>query len=153
MRRRMVLLAVLAVGLLSAAAAETPQTVPRYPLASRADLHLSSAGCGCRVPPDGGPALFAVPLPGRDTAVLLRPLTEEEVASYLVQAIDWQLIEAEILAAALVWPSLTAGDLFGLPPEINDHLRRAVNEISGFEVLQPAPGIEDVFPRSDPADR
>jgi hypothetical protein len=149
MRRRIALLAFIFAGLLSVSAADAPQTVPRYELASVSDL--LGGGCGCRSNEGVGLALFAVPLPETDLAVLLRPLTEREVASYLVQAIDWRAIESEILAAAVVWPSLSAGDVFGLAHEVEAHLRRAVNEISGFEVFGLATELEEAAPEG--ADR
>ncbi|UCF10017.1 MAG: hypothetical protein JSW65_08150 [Candidatus Bipolaricaulota bacterium] len=137
MRRAIALCAAGLVVVVSASAAQSPGAVLHYPIATRAQL--VSGDCGCAPRPESGPELYAVPLPGRPLAVLLRPISEEEFGGFMVQAVDWQMIEAEILAAAVAWPSLTAPDVLGLPPEIRDHLRAAVNEISGFEVFTVAP--------------
>ncbi|NIA03699.1 MAG: hypothetical protein GWP12_04145, partial [Nitrospirae bacterium] len=48
--------------------------------------------------------LFAVVLPGTNRVLILRPITESEYGSYQVQAIGYQIIEQEMLAAAIVMP-------------------------------------------------
>jgi len=87
--------------------------------------------------------LVVVILPGRATAVLLRPITEMEVGSYQVQAIAPEMIAQQLLAAALVIPVVTESDVAALPADILRYLKRAVNRISGFAVFSDV-GFQDL---------
>lgn len=80
--------------------------------------------------------LYAVSLPEGDLVVVLRPITREEYGSYQVRAMSYDVIEREMLAAAIVLPSLDALDVAGLPASLVGFLRSQVNALSGFEVFQ-----------------
>ncbi len=79
--------------------------------------------------------LFVVALPESDLAVVIRPITEEEYGSYEVQAIGHEMIEQELLAAAIVLPALCPSDVAGFSAELADYLKGMVNWISGFSVF------------------
>ena len=83
--------------------------------------------------------LFAVLLPGTERALIMRPITESEYGSYQVQAIGYQVIEQEMLAAAIVMPIITPADVAALSPDLVTFLQQRVNEISGFDVFSVMP--------------
>jgi len=126
-----VLIAIL--GMTGAALATQPAgEVSLFRLASVKDLagypHLVVSG-------DAEVQLFVILLPKTDLAVVLRPISEWEYGSFQVRAVGYQVIEWEMLAAAIVLPVLEPEDLASLPPEVVLLLKRAVNEISGFTVF------------------
>ncbi len=82
-----------------------------------------------------GSHLFAVHLPESDLAVILRPITEPEYGAFQIQAIGYQIIERQMLAAAIVLPHVDEEDVGGFSPELVGFLRQQVNAISGFEVF------------------
>lgn len=82
-----------------------------------------------------GSQLFAVRLPESDLAVILRPITEPEYGAFQIQAIGYQIIERQMLAAAIVLPHVDEEDVAGFSPELVGFLRQQVNAISGFEVF------------------
>jgi len=82
-----------------------------------------------------GSQLFAVRLPESDLAMLLRPITEPEYGAFQIQAIGYQIIEQQMLAAAIVLPRVDEGDVAGFSPELVGFLRQQVNAISGFGVF------------------
>jgi hypothetical protein len=88
--------------------------------------------------------LHVLALPTIEMAVILRPISQSEFASYQVQAIDAQPIDLEMLAATMVFPVVTAEDVAGFTADLVAALHRAVNEISGFivfdDVLEPGGG-------------
>ncbi len=79
--------------------------------------------------------LFVVAIPGGDLAVILRPITEAEYGTFQVQAIDYEIIERQMLAAAIVLPRAAEQDVAGFSLELVGFLRQQVNAISGFEVF------------------
>lgn len=79
--------------------------------------------------------LYAVVLPGTDLAIVLRPISKEEYGSYQIRAITHEIIEWEMLAAAIVEPRVEEGDINGLGAELESFLKRQVNTISGFAVF------------------
>ncbi|MCD6495243.1 hypothetical protein J7K60_04230 [Candidatus Bipolaricaulota bacterium] len=83
--------------------------------------------------------LFAVLLSGTDLVVIMRPLTESEYASFQVQAIGYQIIEQEMLAAAIVMPVATPADVAAFSSDLVTFLQQQVNEISGFDVFNVIP--------------
>lgn len=87
------------------------------------------------VPGETDVRLFVILLPETDLALVLRPISEWEYGSFQVRAVGYQIIEWEMLAAAVVLPVLEPGDLAALPPELILFLKRAVNGISGFTVF------------------
>lgn len=94
------------------------------------------------VAPEGGlvlcSGLYAVPLPASELVVILRPLSREEHNSYQVRAVSYDVIEREMLAAAVVLPVLEIGDIVALPASLIVFLRGAVNDLSGYQVFFPA---------------
>jgi hypothetical protein len=82
--------------------------------------------------------LYAVPLPASELVVILRPLPREEHNSYQVRAVSYDVIEREMLAAAVVLPVLEIGDIAALPASLIVFLRGAVNDLSGYQVFSPA---------------
>jgi len=78
---------------------------------------------------------YAVRLPNSDWVVVVRPLDQSEVASYQVQAIAPQLIEWQLLAAAIVSPPTDELDVASLPAELVRYLEGKINDLSGFEVF------------------
>ena len=78
---------------------------------------------------------YVVQLPGTKLVVVLRPITAEEYGSYQVQAIGHQIIERQMLAAAIVLPLVTAADIAGFSPDLVLFLEQQVNAISGFSVF------------------
>lgn len=79
--------------------------------------------------------LFAVLLPGTDRVLIMRPITESEYGSFQVQAIGYQMIEQEMLAAAIVMPVVTPADVATFSPDLVTLLEQQVNAISGFDVF------------------
>jgi len=67
--------------------------------------------------------------------VIIRPITESEYGSFQVQAISHQIIEQEMLAAAIVVPGITPSDVAALPSDLVAFLQQQVNAISGFDVF------------------
>ena len=137
-QRRLASLAV--IGLLLAVVftvgqAETDVLV--YRLAGLADLAADpTAIVGSAAEGDG---LVAVVLPGGDVAVVLRPIPWEEYGSYQVQAVSVDMIERQMLAAAMVVPAATEADIAGFSPELIALLQRQVNAISGYDVFSLPP--------------
>lgn len=93
--------------------------------------------------PDGLPenveivgALFVVCLPMNDLAVILRPISESEYGTYQIRAIGYEIIECQMLAAAIVLPHVAEEDVAGFDPELVRFLKQQVNVISGFEVFE-----------------
>jgi hypothetical protein len=82
-----------------------------------------------------GGSQYAALLPESDLVVVLRPITREEYGSYQVRAVSYEVIEREMLAAAIVLPVLGVGDVAGLPPALVSFLRSQVNVLSGFDVF------------------
>ena len=82
-----------------------------------------------------GSQLFAVRLPESDLAVILRPITEPEYGAFQIQAIGHEIIERQVLAAAIVLPHVDEEGVVGIPLELVEFLKQQVNAISGFEVF------------------
>ena len=78
--------------------------------------------------------LFVVIIPGSGLAVILRPITESEYGAFQVQAIGYEIIERQMLAAAIVLPRAAEQDVAEFSLELVGFLRQHVNSISGFEV-------------------
>lgn len=79
--------------------------------------------------------IYAIVLPETERVVLLRPILETEYGSFQVQAIAPELIDAQMLAAAMVLPVIAAEDVFSFPDELLVLLQTAVNQISGYPVF------------------
>lgn len=79
--------------------------------------------------------LYAVILPNTCLCVILRPISESEYVSFQVQASGYQLIEQQMLAAAIVSPLVGEADVAALSQELIDFLQQQVNAISGFDVF------------------
>lgn len=86
--------------------------------------------------------LYVSSLPSSDLVVVLRPITESEYGSFQVQAIGYEIIERQMLAAAIVFPKVTETDLVGFESGLVTFLQLQVNKISGFEVF-PAGELSD----------
>lgn len=82
-----------------------------------------------------GQELFLTILPSTNLAVILRPISEGEYGAFQVQAIGYDIIERQMLAAAFVLPVITEGDVAALAPELIAFLKQQVNAISGFEIF------------------
>lgn len=80
-------------------------------------------------------ALYAVRFPENDLVVILRPLTQSEFGSFQIQSIAIQLIEWQMLAATIVFPTIDEIDVLDLPPDLVKVLKETINEISGFDVF------------------
>lgn len=74
-------------------------------------------------------------LPDTNLAVILRPISEAEYGSFQVQAIGYQIIERQMLAPAIVLPTISEEDVASLDPTLVRFLKRQVNIISGFAVF------------------
>ena len=79
--------------------------------------------------------LFAVLLSGTDRVLIMRPITQSEYGSFQVQASGYQIIEQEMLAAAIVMPIVTPADVAAFSSDLVTFLRQQVNKISGFDVF------------------
>lgn len=79
--------------------------------------------------------IYAIVLPETERVVLLRPILETEYGSFQVQAIAPELIDAQMLAAAMVLPSIAVEGVFAFSDELLVLLQTAVNQISGFAVF------------------
>jgi len=79
--------------------------------------------------------LFMVILQETNLVVILRPITEGEFGSFQVQAISAQVIDLQMLAAAIVLPAVAPEDIVGFSTDLVAFLHRMVNEISGFAVF------------------
>ncbi len=88
---------------------------------------------------NAGTKLYAVLLRETDRVLIMRPLTKGEYGSFQVQAISYQIIEQEMLAAAIVMPVVTLSDVASLSSELVTFLQRQVNAISGFDVFTVPP--------------
>lgn len=77
-----------------------------------------------------------VRLPDNDLVVVLRPISRETYNSFQVQAIAPELIEWQMLAAALQSPAVDEVDFSALPTDLVLFLKTKVNEISGFSVFE-----------------
>lgn len=108
---------------------EPPPVVETFHVATLADL--------TRFPTIGATeqTFYAVRFPENDLVVILRPLTQSEFGSFQIQAIAIQLIEWQMLAAAIVFPAIDEIDVLDLPPDLVRVLQQTVNEISGFDVF------------------
>jgi len=98
------------------------------------------AACPSAVPEEGQAScsgFYAVPLPASELVVILRPLPREEYNSYQVRAVSYDVVELEMLAAAVVLPVLEIGDIAALPASLIVFLRGAVNDLSGYQVFPP----------------
>jgi len=67
--------------------------------------------------------------------VILRPITESEYGTFQIQAIGIDIIERQMLAAAIVLPFVDESDVAGFTPDLIAFLGEQVNAISGFEVF------------------
>ncbi len=100
--------------------------LPIYPVFSLADLSVEDEGAK--------EDLYVLLLPD-DRALVLRPLSREEFASFQIQAVGYEQIEREMLAACIVLPKLDAGAISQIPRAILSVIKRAINTISGFDVF------------------
>ena len=132
MYRRAVLLCVLIVSFASVLGTTEGGQIP-HPIATGAELIEYPLPYGEETPISE--RLFAVLIPESDLAVVIRPITEEEYGSYEVQAIAHEMIEQELLAAAIVLPVLAPADVAAFSTELSDYLKRMVNWVSGFDVF------------------
>ena len=82
-----------------------------------------------------GSQLFAIGLPESDLAVILRPIAEPECGAFQIQTIGYEIIEQQMLAAAIVLPRVDGEDVVGISLELVEFLKQQVNAISGFEVF------------------
>lgn len=80
--------------------------------------------------------LYVTTLPDSDLVVILRPITESEYGSFQIQAIGYEIIERQMLAAAIVLPLVSEADVAGFAPELVAFLQQQVNIISGFAVFE-----------------
>jgi len=78
---------------------------------------------------------YAVSLPGSALVVVLRPIPRGEYFSYQVRAISYDVIELEMLAAAVILPALEISDIAALPASLVGFLRGEVNALSGYRVF------------------
>ncbi|HUT87233.1 MAG TPA: hypothetical protein VMX15_04020 [Candidatus Heimdallarchaeota archaeon] len=112
--------------------------VARYAIADTEDLlsfpQVASADQGQREEP-----LFAVLLPGTDRVLIMRPITQSEYGSFQLQAISYQIIEQEMLAAAIVMPVVTPTDVATFSSDLVTFLQQQVNAISGFDAFNVMP--------------
>jgi stage V sporulation protein SpoVS len=79
--------------------------------------------------------LFIAILPATGLAVILRPITEAEFGSFQIQAVGAQMIDQQMLAAAIALPAMAPEDVAGFADELIAFLHWMVNEISGFAVF------------------
>ena len=79
--------------------------------------------------------IYAFVLPETERVVLLRPILETEYGSFQVQAIAPELIDAQMLVAAMVLPVIAPEEVFALSDELLVLLQTAVNQISGFPIF------------------
>jgi len=77
-----------------------------------------------------GEGLFVVAISASGFAVVVRPITVEEYGSYQVQAIAPEMIELQMLAAAIVLPAMAAEDVGAIDEATLALLKRAINEVS-----------------------
>ncbi len=134
-RLSLIVVAVIVLGGVVQAVGSEP---PLFPIATLTDLMSYPQP----VPTSERPAeqlLYVTTIPETDFVVVLRPITEEEYGSFQVQAIGYQIIERQMLAAAIVLPLVTEADVAGFSPELVTLLEQRVNAVSGFSVF-PVPG-------------
>ena len=108
-----------------------------YRLAELSDLEAYPDAFAISEVAEEGPV--AVVLPGTKVAVILRPIPWEEYGSYQIQAVSHDIIERQMLAAAIVVPSAVEADIAGFSSELIALLQRQVNAISGYEVFSGLP--------------
>lgn len=104
-----------------------------YRLATSGDLMESAAAAlgSDRT----GEGLFVVAIPESGFAVVIRPITVDEYGSYQVQAIAPEMIELQILAAAMVLPAMATEDIGAIDESTLELLKRAVNHVSGVIIF------------------
>ncbi len=76
-----------------------------------------------------------VRLPSSDLYVVLRGLSEQEHASFMIRAVGYEVLEKEMIAAAFITPQATESDVSGFSPELLLYLKTKINELSGFDVF------------------
>ena len=67
--------------------------------------------------------------------VIIRPITESEYGSFQVQAVSHQIIEQDMLAAAIIVPGITRSDAAALASGPATFLQQQVNAISEFDAF------------------
>ena len=82
-----------------------------------------------------GDRLYVVVLPETARAVVLRAISEAEYGSFQVQAVAPEMIDQQMLAAAIVLPVVGPADVAAFSPDLLRLLQTTVNEISGFTVF------------------
>ncbi|MCX6094980.1 MAG: hypothetical protein NTY63_09210 [Candidatus Bipolaricaulota bacterium] len=86
-----------------------------------------------------GARSYAVSLPGSPLVVILRSIPREEYFSYQVRAVGYDVIEREMLAAAVILPPLEIADVSSLPASLVVFLQSEVNNLSGYDVFLNCP--------------
>ena len=115
------------------AVAEMSEGIP-YLLARLDDLASYPQPLSAERNPAAG-RIYAIVLPETERVVLLRPILETEYGSFQVQAIAPELIDAQMLVAAMVLPVIAPEEVFALSDGLLVLLQTAVNQISGFAVF------------------
>jgi len=85
-------------------------------------------------PGTGALGLHALVLPD-GSAVILRPLSRDEYNAFQIRAVDYEIIEREMLASCIVFPRVTPEEAAAISPELLLLLKRAINRLSGFPVF------------------
>jgi len=134
LRALVALLVVLWVGV-AVTAADEPSELDLliYRLASFDDL--VGSGLATLESKNSGEGLFVAVFPETGFAAVIRPLTESEFGSYQVQAIALEAIELQMVAAAVVFPALSAEDVGAITQETLVLLKRAINEVSDLIIF------------------
>lgn len=107
-------------------------------VASVDDLRVYPA-VGTEEGEDSAARSYAVALPGSPLVVILRSIPREEYFSYQVRAVGYDVIEREMLAAAVILPPLEIGDVSSLPAPLVAFLQSEVNNLSGYDVFPNSP--------------
>ena len=137
MKRKGAIVAIVAI-LMTAIVVTAVGGVTRYGIADTGDL-LSYPRVILADERQEEQQLFAILLPGTECVLIMRPLTESEYGSFQVQAISYQIIEQEMLAAAIVMPVVTPTDVATFSSDLVTFLQQQVNAISGFDAFNVMP--------------
>ena len=137
MRRKGAIVAIVAI-LMTAIVVTAVGGVTRYGIADTGDL-LSYPRVILADERQEEQQLFAILLSGTECVLIMRPLTESEYGSFQVQAISYQIIEQEMLAAAIVMPVVTPTDVATFSSDLVTFLQQQVNAISGFDAFNVMP--------------
>lgn len=84
-------------------------------------------------------------LPQRDNAIIIRPLTEAEYASFQIQAVGYWIIERQMLARSILHPICHDTTLEEFDPELVRFIKRGSTLSAGLRCFPASASIEQLI--------